>query len=55
MDATLIAPCGMNCSLCVSYQASENELKKKGFGRGYCAGCLPRGKLWIKDTGQSTI
>lgn len=44
MDETLIAPCGMNCTLCVNYQAGENELKKKGLGRGYCAGCIPRGK-----------
>lgn len=44
MEEDLIAPCGMNCSLCVSYLAMKNNLKKKGFGKSYCAGCLPRGK-----------
>ena len=44
MEETLIAPCGMNCALCISYLAMKNDLKKKGFSKGYCAGCLPRGK-----------
>jgi hypothetical protein len=44
MEDNLIAPCGMNCSLCVSYQAMKNDLKKKGLSRSYCPGCLPRGK-----------
>jgi len=44
MNETLIAPCGMNCSLCVSYLALKNDLKKKRFGKTYCDGCLPRGK-----------
>jgi hypothetical protein len=34
----------MNCALCVSYLAMKNDLKKQGFSKGYCAGCLPRGK-----------
>jgi len=44
MDEELIAPCGMNCSLCSSYLAMKNDLKRKGFGKTYCAGCLPGSK-----------
>ena len=44
MEEQLIAPCGMNCGLCVSYLAMKNDLKNKGFSKRYCAGCLPRGK-----------
>jgi len=44
MDEKLIAPCGMNCGICVSYLAMQNNLKKKGFSKKYCEGCLPRGK-----------
>ncbi|MFH1236040.1 MAG: DUF3795 domain-containing protein [Parcubacteria group bacterium] len=44
MEEILIAPCGMNCGVCVSYLAMKNDLKKKGVGKKYCAGCLPRGK-----------
>ncbi|MBN1566296.1 MAG: DUF3795 domain-containing protein [Acidobacteria bacterium] len=44
MEEIMIAPCGMNCSVCVAYLAMKNDLKKKGFSRSYCAGCRPRGK-----------
>ena len=44
MEEELIAPCGMNCGVCVSYLAQKNNLKDKGFAKSYCAGCLPRGK-----------
>ena len=44
MEEKLIAPCGMNCGICVSYLAMTNDLKKKGFGKKYCPGCRPRGK-----------
>jgi len=44
MEEELIAPCGMNCALCASYLAMKNDLKTKGFGKQYCAGCRPRGK-----------
>ena len=44
MKDELIAPCGMNCSLCISYQFSENNLNKKGFHKSYCPGCIPRGE-----------
>ena len=44
MEEQQIAPCGMNCSLCVAYQSEKYDLKKKGFNRQYCPGCIPRGK-----------
>ncbi len=44
MRAELIAPCGMNCALCVSYQAKENDINRQGFHKSYCPGCRPRGK-----------
>lgn len=44
MEEILIAPCGMNCALCVSYLAMKNDLNKKGFAKRYCPGCRPRGK-----------
>ena len=44
MREELIAPCGMNCGLCVSYLAMKGDINKKGFRRRYCPGCLPRGK-----------
>ena len=52
MEEILIAPCGMNCALCVSYLAMQNDLKKKGFNKKYCPGCVPRGKncLFMRDS-----
>ncbi len=29
MNDRLIAPCGMNCGLCLSYQAQKYDLKKR--------------------------
>ena len=43
IDENLIAPCGMNCSLCVSYQFMKGDLNQKGFHKKYCPGCIPRG------------
>ena len=43
-EEELIAPCGMNCGLCISYLAKTNDLNTQGFNRVYCEGCLPRGK-----------
>jgi len=40
----LIAPCGMNCSLCVSWQFGQKDLNRLGFHRKYCPGCIPRGE-----------
>lgn len=40
----MIAPCGMNCSLCIAYQTLENDLNHKGFKRTCCPGCIPRGR-----------
>lgn len=44
MKEVLIAPCGMNCSLCISYQFMKKDLNKEGFNRKYCLGCIPRKK-----------
>lgn len=44
MDEKLIAPCGMNCSLCIAYQFRENDINKQGFHKKYCPGCIPRGE-----------
>ena len=44
MREELIAPCGMNCGVCTNYMAMQNDLKKRGFHKSYCAGCRPRGK-----------
>jgi len=44
MEEKLIAPCGMNCGVCIAYLAKKTDLNKKGFHRTYCDGCLPRGK-----------
>lgn len=40
----LIAPCGMNCSLCISYIFKKHDLNKKGFYKSYCPGCINKGK-----------
>ena len=44
MKEILIAPCGMNCRLCIAYQFKDNDLNKKGFHKKYCPGCIPRGE-----------
>ena len=40
----LIAPCGMNCTICANYLALENEVKNKDIRMPYCTGCRPRNK-----------
>lgn len=42
MEENLIAPCGMNCEICISYLARENDINSKGFNKRYCPGCLMR-------------
>ena len=44
MDEKMIAPCGMNCGLCVSFQFGASDLNKEGFNKKYCSGCVPRGE-----------
>lgn len=51
----LIAPCGMNCGVCVSYLAREHDLKSKGLKRVYCDGCLPRGKNCLHMSGSCEL
>ena len=43
-NTSIIAPRGMNCGVCVNYLAMNYDLKKQGFRKKYCSGCLPRGK-----------
>lgn len=43
-EKDLIAPCGMNCSLCIAYIFNKNDLNKDGFKRKYCSSCIARGK-----------
>ena len=38
-DKTVIAPCGMNCSICSRYLARENDTKNEGVEIPYCWGC----------------
>jgi hypothetical protein len=44
MKEELITPCGMNCRVCSTYLAFENNLKEKGIQIPYCKGCRPRNK-----------
>ena len=41
---SLIAPCGMNCGLCIAFQFAKYDLNKRGCYRRYCPGCRPRAK-----------
>src|SRR5674536_358243 len=43
-DTELIAPCGMNCSVCGRYLARKYDVNRKGLNIPYCAGCSPQGK-----------
>ena len=47
MEELLIAPCGMNCSVCSFYLAEKNNLRNTGFTTPYCPGCRPRGRNCI--------
>jgi hypothetical protein len=40
----LIAPCGMDCSVCSGYLAWKHDVKSKGIRMPYCSGCRPREK-----------
>ena len=40
----LIAPCGMNCSICSNFLALKNDIKSKGVRMPYCSGCRIRNK-----------
>jgi hypothetical protein len=44
MNAGLIAPCGMNCSICSRYLALRNDIRSKGIRMAYCRGCRPRNR-----------
>jgi hypothetical protein len=55
MEEELIAPCGMNCGVCVSYLGMKNDINRQGFRRKYCAGCLPRGQNCVYMGGQCEL
>lgn len=44
MEPNLVAPCGMNCSVCAAYLALKYEVRSKGIKTAYCTGCRPRNK-----------
>lgn len=52
MNLSHIAPCGINCSLCIAYQAQKYNLKTQGFLKGYCSGCIGRGKNCTHSLGR---
>ncbi len=39
MTDILIAPCGMNRSICGGYIALQNDIKRTGVRMSYCTGC----------------
>jgi len=51
----LIAPCEMNCGLCVSYLGGKNDINRQRFHRKYCEGCLPRGKGCLYMAGSCAL
>lgn len=51
----MVAPCGMNCAICVSYLARKHDLTRKGMRRVYCAGCLPRGQNCLHMGGRCEL
>lgn len=44
LNPDLIAPCGMNCAVCASHLALQNDVKSKGVKIPSCIGCRPRNK-----------
>jgi hypothetical protein len=44
MDPELVAPCGMNCSVCSAYLAYSHNIPKERGKINHCEGCRPRGK-----------
>ena len=44
LSSDLVAPCGMNCAICASYLAMQNDVKSKGVKISYCTGCRLRNK-----------
>ncbi len=44
MEAKNIAPCGMNCGVCINFQARKLDINTQGFHKTYCPGCIERGK-----------
>lgn len=55
VNEDMIAPCGMDCSLCIAYQFRANDLNKFGFHRKYCPGCVPRGEYCKHMAGNCSL
>jgi len=47
MKSELIAPCGMDCSICSAYLAFSNAIPKKRGAISHCIGCRPRNKQCV--------
>ena len=43
-DRAMVAPCGMNCSICARYLALKNNTKDKSVNIPYCVGCRKKDK-----------
>jgi hypothetical protein len=55
MDITLIAPCGLNCALCLGYQREKNKCggcNSATVRQGYCTSCIL--KLCPEKDGDTT-
>jgi hypothetical protein len=54
MDATLIAPCGMNCALCMAYQRDKKHCdgcRSDNIPFEYCVKCVIKNCDYIKENG----
>lgn len=50
MTEALVAPCGMNCGLCMAYQFRSMDLNKKGSINHIARAAFPGGKtapIWL--------
>ncbi len=55
MKAELIAPCGINCSVCSSYLAREAGLPVRRGKINHCPGCRPRDRKCSRCRGHGRI
>lgn len=44
----VIAPCGMNCSICARYLALKNDTKNQEIKIPYCSGCRKKNKCTLQ-------
>jgi hypothetical protein len=55
MNRELIAPCGMDCSVCSAYLSFLNGIPKKRGHITHCIGCRPRNKQCAYIKGQCDL